>query len=66
MVVENGLCESAQKPMYPCKKITEKPMMQLSRDSKKIEIEGGADEFQHQILVHKIAYAALFFWSKVK
>ena len=41
-------------------------MMQLSRDSKKIEIEGGADEFQHQILVHKIAYAALFFWSKVK
>ena len=64
MVVENGLCESAQKPMYPCKKITEKPMMQLSRDSKKIEIEGGADEFQ--ILVHKIAYTALFFWSKVK
>ena len=39
-------------------------MMQLSRDSKKIEIEGGADEFQ--ILVHKIAYTALFFWSKVK
>lgn len=64
MVVENGLCESAQKPMYPCKKITEKPMMQLSRDSKKIEIEGGADEFH--ILVHKIAYTAFFFWSKVK
>ena len=30
------------------------PTLQLSRDSKKIEIEGGADEFQHQILVHKI------------
>jgi hypothetical protein len=59
MVVENGLCESAQKPMYPCKKITEKPMMQLSRDSKKIEIEGGADEFQ--IFVHKIDYTAFFF-----
>ena len=46
-------------------------MMQLSRDSKKIEIEGGADEFQHKILVHKIrvhkiAYIALFFWSKFK
>ena len=39
-------------------------MMQLSRDSKKIEIEGGADEFH--ILVHKIAYTAFFFWSKVK
>ena len=26
-------------------------MMQLTRESKKIEIEGGADEFQ--ILVHK-------------
>ncbi len=40
-------------------------MMQLSRESKKIEIEGDADEFQHQILVHRLPTPPYSFEAKV-